>query len=270
MVVSRRRTSLLGVLALLSGVAALVLTKFNPTPWQVVTVGSMTLPLGAAVALGAAAVALLAFLAAASSPRTGTGLPVVAILVCAAALALAFKPGLFARRAAPAAAAKPAGPTTAPASEADSPAPADSPNTPHVKTIFDSDYPSSTPTPAAPHEPAVRPDAAAPAGESPGAPAKSDRAEAIRAARAKLDAARAEVVRSLESSPAYRAAKSDADAADAELKQARLVNPPGSPELVAASEAAMAAHSKLQKLITDAAAKDPAFQEATRALRAVP
>jgi hypothetical protein len=261
MVQSRRRTSLLGILALLAGAAALILTRFNPTGIETVPNLPMPLRLSTAAAIGATALALIAFLAAASSRRTGTGLPMFAILVGGFALLLAWKPHLLARSAAspsakpvPMIAAPPPAQTSSRADNGEHP----------VKTIFDSDFPSSTPpvksTVAAPNLP-----------DSPAAPAPTvriDQASAIRTARANLEAAREKVLRSIESTPAYLAAKSDADADDADLKKARLTYDPGSPELVAASQAALQAHSKLQTLISAAASHDPASQDAAHQLQA--
>jgi hypothetical protein len=270
MIESRRRISLLGLLALLGGLAALLLTKFNPTPWQTVPIGTAaTVPLGTVVAIAAAALSLIAFARAAASPRTGTALPAVSILVCAAAVVLALKPNLFRARSAPAgppAAPLAARPTTPDAAiKPDRPAPA-----PHVKTIFDNDFPSSSSTP--PATPSRDGSAAASApvparAASPASPPRAQSTAAMQAARAKLEAARAHVVRSLESSDDYRAAKSDADAVDAALKDARRTCPPGSSALIAADKAAIEAHKKLQKLINDDAARDPAYQDAERELR---
>jgi hypothetical protein len=260
MVQSRRRTSLLGILALLAGAVALALTRFNPTGIETVPNLPVPLKLPAAAAIVATALALIAFLAAASSRRTGTGVPLFAILLGGAALVFAFKPHLLTRPSAPK-------PTPAPAAQpsVQASSPADSGGEHRVKTIFDSDYPSSTPDvkPAASHSNV--PDSSA----APAAPAaRPDPAAALRAARANVEAARENVLRSIESTPAYRAAKADADAADTDLKKARLTDDPGSPELIAASQAALESHSRLQKLVSDAAAHDPASQDAERQLKA--
>ena len=76
------------------------------------------------------------------------------------------------------------------------------------------------------------------------------------------------MTQSIESSPAYRAAKDDADAAEMALKNARLTYEPGSSELIAASRAALAARSKLEDLISAAAAHDAAYRDAQRQLQA--
>ena len=95
MVQSRRRTSLLGMLALIVGAAALVLAKFNPTGIETVPNLPVTLRLSTAAAIAATALGLIAFLAAASSARTGAGLPFGALLVGVFALLLAWKPNLL-------------------------------------------------------------------------------------------------------------------------------------------------------------------------------
>jgi hypothetical protein len=263
MVHSRRRTSLLGILGLLAGAVALALTRFNPTGIETVPNLPVTLKLSVAAAIVATALALIAFLAAASSRRTGTGVPLFAILLGGAALVLAFKPHLLTRPPATAAARPTPVPSAQPSVQTSPPADSDGEH--RVKTIFDSDYPSSTPDvkPTAPHSNSP---------DSPVAPAppvaRPDPAVALRAARANVEAARENVLRSIESTPAYRAAKADADAADTDLKKARLTYDPGSPELIAASQAALEAHSRLQKLVYDAAAHDPPSQDAERQLKA--
>ncbi|HEY2589597.1 MAG TPA: hypothetical protein VGI81_27880 [Tepidisphaeraceae bacterium] len=261
MVASRRRSSLLGMLALLGGLASLLFTKVHLLSVQTVTIHSIVMPLGIAVGVGAMAVALIAFAGAAASPRTGAGLPIVAILVCAGALVLAFKPNFLSSRLAPAGnqpAPPPAGHGPAPVP---APKPAEENPAPHVKTIFDNDSPSSPAASPAPRDSAKSPTpAAAPATSHPPTPAES--AAAVRTARAKLDAARANVRRSVEASDAYREAKSDADAADADLKTARQMYDIGSYKLLSADKAAIEAHKKVQNLIHDAIAKDLACQEA--------
>jgi hypothetical protein len=269
--------SLLGVLALLAGIAAGVLTRFNPTGVSTVTlpVGSVTLPLAVAVGVGAVLLAMIAFLAAAMSARTSTTLPIFAVLACAAVTLLAYKPGLLAHF------SRPSTPAPAPAHTPVSP-PTDSqqqsvqaPDSSQqeapahrARTIFDTDYPSSTPTPTrkdiAPpvvNEPAV-------VAPKPAPPVHVDNSAAIAAARSKMDAARSQAQASLASSPEYQSAKADADAADADLKQARLKYEGASPELIGANQAAMNAHAKLRKLVNDVMEKDPAAQQAARDLQA--
>lgn len=267
MVESRRRRSLLGVIALLAGVAALVLTRFNPTGVTTVPVGPIRLALPVAVAVGALAVALLAFVAAATSPRTGTALPIFAVLVGAGAAVVGYYPGLFTHAPSPTVApAAPAPPApTVENTPAETP-PAEADSRPRQKTIFDMDGASSTLPPPAKNAPPR--DEPPPLPEAAPAPARIDHAAAIRDAKARVDAARESAVRSAEASPAYQSAKEEADAADAELKSARLKYEPGSPELIAASQAALNAHSKLQRIVSDAMARDPEANDALRALQA--
>jgi hypothetical protein len=269
MVESRKRKSLLGALALLGGIASLLITHFHLAGARTVTIHSVMLPLGMALAVGAAAVALVALAGAAASPRTGTGLPIAAVVVCAAAVVLAFKPNLWSSRGA----TSTAQPTTPKAANAPASSPPGARQTnsnvpPRVKTIFDSDFPSSTPPPA--------PRFDSPNSGATGAPSHASRSEhpapvspaaAMQAARDKLDAARANVMRTLETSDEYRQAKSDADAADSDLKTARQMYETGSYKLLAADKAAIAAHKKVQKLVDDATSRDPACQDAERQLR---
>lgn len=266
MIRSRRRMSLLGVLALLAGGVALVLTKFNPTGIETVPNLPISVRLPTAAAIAATALALLAFLLAASSARTGAGLPLVALLVGSIALLMAWKPNLWSMIRPPAPAPKPAVPT---AVQPPVQAPADEQPEPRVKTIFDFDGPSSAPPPAkgsgehpAKSEPAITSSSLAASAVRPTATA------AIHAARAKLQEARDSVVRSLESTQAYRAAKADVDAAEEKLKNARVTYDPGSPELIAASQAALNARSKLEELISAAASHDPDYQNAAQQLQA--
>ena len=273
MVKSGRRKSFLGILALLAGAAALVLLKFIPTGISTVTVGPLKFALPAAVGLGALLVASIAFLAAATSPRTGTGLPIFAVLICGTAVALAYYPNLLDNLMKKA--DKKAVPVATPAATAQQPSEpaqpkADAPQPPHAKTIFDVDYPSSTPTPSPKKEtPAPLFDNASVPSPKPVLvpPVKIDNSAAIRAAHAKVESARAAAVQSLESSPNYQAAKAASDAADANLTKVRAETDAGSPERIEASQAAMEAHGKLQKMITDAMARDPAAQDASQELK---
>lgn len=265
MVRSRRRSSFLGALALLTGAAALVLTRFNPTGIETVPNLPVAIRFPTAVAIAATVLALLAFLLAASSPRTGAGLPFVALLVGATALLLALKPDLFTLIHSRLSAAKPATPALVqPASKA----PIENQPEHRVKTIFDSDFPSSTPPPKSSKDRSANPDSTLTSSSAANA-VQTDAAAVIRVARANLQDAREHVMQSLESTPPYRAAKEDVDAAEAKLKNARLADDPGSPELIAASQAALSARSKLEELISAAAAHDPDYQTAQRQLQAV-
>lgn len=269
MVESRRRMSLLGILALVAGAAALVLTKFNPTRFETVPNLPVKLPFALGVAIAAGALALIAFLAAASSPRTGTGIPLLAILICGGAVLLSLKPNLLSRRTAPAPMKPAPSPTTEP-SVTTAP-PTDNPSEAHVSKLFDMNSSSSaTPSPKSNLESSDSSQSATGASETAPKVARPDPAAALRSARAKFQAARAGVIQSLESSSAYRSATSEAEDAEAELKKARLAYEPGSPELIAASQAALQAHARVQRLISDALAKDPSAQEAAREMQAVP
>jgi len=262
--------SLLGILALVAGATALVLTKFNPTGIETVPNLPMKLPLAAGVAIAAVALALIAFLAAASSPRTGTGIPLLAIVICGGAVLLSWKPNPLTRRVAPAP-VKPAPSATTEPAVTTAP-PTEDPSESHVSKLFDMNSSSSS-TPSGRKQIEASESSNSPATPSTGAPApeatRPDAATAIRSARAKFQTARAGVMQALESSPAYRAATADADDAEAELKKARLAYEPGSPELIAASQAALQAHAKVQRVISDALAQDPAAQEAAREMQAV-
>ena len=268
MVETRRRTSVLGLLALLAGIVGFGLTRFDASTFPRVTLGSLNLGLAVAICLGALVVAIVAFLAAASSPRTGTGLPMIAVLVCGAAVVLAYYPrliSLHAKMAVPP--PPPAAVSPTPDATTTTPPAAENPDTPRQKTIFDTDYPSSKvdvpPKPAAVAAPDV-PEAAPSAPKPPAV----DPAANIRAAKARLDAAREAAVRSLDSNPGYQAAKAESDQADADLRAARLKYEPGSPELITASQAALRAHGKLQQFVTNAMATNPTSMQAQQELHA--
>jgi hypothetical protein len=269
MVETRRRTSFLGFLALVAGIVGLALTRFDASSFSRVTMGSVSLGLAVAVSLGALAVAVIAFIIAASSPRTGTGLPMAAVLVCGAAVALAYYPSLMSLHAKTAAPPPPPPGAVSPTPDAPvTPSPtADNPDTARQKTIFDTDYPSSKVD--APQKPAAvaAPDVAEPTPSAP-KPAPVDPAANIRAAKTRLDAAREAAVRSLDSNPGYQAAKAESDQADADLRAARLKYEPGSPELITASQAALRAHGKLQQFVTNAMATDPVSVQAQQELHA--
>jgi hypothetical protein len=258
MVQTRRRTSLIGVVALFIALAALVLARINPTGVETVSIGPLVLRLATFAALLGGLLAVLAFLSSASSRRTGAGLPLLSLLICGCALVLAFKPDLF-KRPPPAPPAKPA--AAGAKSAAPAPAVSSEGDEHRVKTIFDFDEPASAPpgrgNSAGSGEHAV----AAPI-PPPAAAARADPTAAVRAARAKLDAARAKVVVALQSTPAFQSAQEDANAADEQLKKARPAYPPGSSELIAISRAALAARDKVQAMVSDAAIRDSAYRDA--------
>jgi hypothetical protein len=264
------------MLALLGGAAALILTQFNPTGVSTVHLGPIVTDLPGAVAIGSLALASIAFLAAATSPKTKTGIPIVAVLVCGSAALLNYYPSIARIRLhspppAPAATSTPDVPLQPTAPEVQSSA---EKSTPRAKTIFDQEYDPSTANSRSKSAPVQQADVHAPALASPHVSSPPpvlphiDHAVAIRQAQAKLEQARSSVIQSLASSPQYQAAKSASDQADQELHQARQTYAPGSSELIAASKAAIDAHTAVQKIITDAGGHDPAFQEATRDLEA--
>ena len=267
MVQSRRRTSLLGMLALIVGAAALVLTKFNPTGIEIVPNLPVTLRLSTAAAIAATGLGLIAFLAAASSARTGAGLPFVALLVGTVALLLGWQPNLLTMIHHSA----PAGKTCTGSVRPRLPRNRRHRKNPSIESrrfsTLTSRHRSRSPAKNTNMHP-VPPDSSNAAAASAAAAARIDGAAAIRAARAKLEAARGAVKQSIESSPVYRNAKDDDDAAETALQNARLTYDPGSSELIAASRAALAARSKLEDLISAAAAHDAAYQDAQRQLQA--
>ena len=263
MIETRTRSSILGSLALLAGAAGIVLKLLKVGGLAAVTVGPVHLTLPAIIACGALLLALIALLAAASSRRTSTAIPLMAILVAATAVVWSIygggiSGGLFSHGAPkPAVSPQTAEPPSQTVSQQASPAtePSD-----HARSIFDDGIRDS--------ERSVASGSAPGAADSPATEPAPQRTAMVNAARAKLDAARASVMRSLESSASYRAAKAEDDAAQAELKRARREYAPGSPELVGASQAALEAHNKVQSLISDAMAADPAVAEAQHELQA--
>lgn len=90
---------------------------------------------------------------------------------------------------------------------------------------------------------------------------------AVRAARSKLDAARQDVANRLASTPAFQEAREQADVAEARLKKARTVYAPGSSELITVSRESLAAHDKVESMISEAALRDPAYLDAARGLK---
>jgi hypothetical protein len=266
MIQSRRRTSILGVIALLAGIAAILMGKLDVQGLPMVNMGPVHLKLVQAIAAGALLVGVIAFLAAASSPRTNAMTPMLATTVCIVAVALAFYPHLFHRT--PTLIIKPAPanppPVTSPPVQASAPG---NNQKPHIKTIFDPDYPSSK-VPATDSKPPAKWSPPPLPAEVTPPPVHRDVIAEIREARAKQQAARAAVIHSLESTRIYQAARADADAAEADLKQARATYPPASPELVAASQTALQARSRLEHIIAAALANDPSAQAADRELKA--
>src|SRR5215472_4512559 len=86
---SRRRNSFLGSIALFTGLPALALAWFDFGGLPKVSVGPLELRFVVAISAAGLLVAILSLLLASNSRRTGTEIPLVALVVCAAALGLA-------------------------------------------------------------------------------------------------------------------------------------------------------------------------------------
>jgi hypothetical protein len=241
---SRKRNSILGSIALLLGPAALALNYFDFPGLPSVNVGPFEMKFTMAATLAIATLAVLSFLLASQSRRTGTEIPFAAILVSAAALAA----GYF-HRATP----KPLPP----------PAPSISKPAPPISTPARRSAAKTRPkSPSLPDAANLGARAKSLANTSSDAVLRQRNLVELRDARAKFDAARAALIKSLESDPAYIAAKSESDSTLDGLKKARAAYPPGNPTLAAASQTALAAHDKLQTLIDSALEKDPTAHQA--------
>jgi len=245
MVEPRTRSSVLGSLALLAGIAALLLDWFNFTDLPVLTIGQIHLRMPLVVGAAGLLLALLSVAATACSRRTGTGIPLAAMVICGAAAGM----GIYAMR--PRSPAVPAAPKAIPA-----------PVGPAAKTQLPGKVPKSSVQPAKASRPASMP-AADTIGPS------ADQRALLRTARAKLDAARADVIRSLESTGAYQSAAAAADEAENTLRRDRATYPSGSAQLTSAAQSALDAHNKLEHLIEDAMSRDPASIQARNQLDAV-
>jgi hypothetical protein len=241
---SRKRNSILGSIALLLAPAALALNYFDFSGLPNVNVGPFEMKFTMAATIAIATLAVLSFLLASQSRRTGTEIPFAAILVSAAALAA----GYF-HRAVPKTLPPPAPTTSTPAAINSAPARRSAANT-------------RPKPPSLPNAANVGSQARSLANTSSDAVLRQRNLVELRDARAKFDAARAAVIKSLESDPAYIAAKSESDSTLEELKKARAAYPPGNPTLAAASQTALAAHDKLQSLIDSASEKDPTARQA--------
>jgi hypothetical protein len=250
LVQSKKRNSILGSIALLVAVPAVGLNYFTFSGLPNVAVGPFELHFPTAVAAGVTALALLSLLLASASRRTGTEVPLAALMVGVVALGI----GYFRHRPAPAA---PTASTAAP-----TPAQAPAPQTATVQK-------------PAPKSPAL-PGASAVTGQiqnTANAPTEVTLRQRnlanLREAESRFDAAKASAIKSLESDPAYAAAKSDSDSTLADLKNARAEHRPGDPALVKASQSALIAHDKLQTIIDAAFAQDHAVQDAKANLASV-
>jgi hypothetical protein len=240
---SKKRNSILGSLALLLATPAIGLNYFDFPGLPNVQMGPFNLRFGMAVAVSVMGLAFLSLLLASRSRRTGTEIPLAAVLVSGAALGL----GYFRHRTPPPA------PTTAPA----------------VGTVAVPPAPTETkPSPAKPaaaQKPVAKlPNASKIAGQARNtantatdAAIRQRNLALLRQAESDYDTARAAVMKALETDPVYAAAKADSDSTMTELRQARIDNRPGSPALVTASQKALAARDKLQVIIDNALSKDP-------------
>ena len=245
---SRRRNSFLGSIALFTGLPALALAWFDFGGLPKVSVGPFELKFVAALSVAALLLAILSLLLASASRRTGTEIPLVAVLVCGGALGLAHF-----RHATPAAPTPPPAAPSAPLAKAPV-----SPAT-NLKKI-DANRAPGVAQAVNTAKTTVQTNAQA-------LQQQQTRA-ALHQARVNYDAARAIVIKSLESDPAYQRAKSDIDDADAQLKEARATLPPGHPDLARISQGDLAARDKLNQLIDDAMLKDPASRQAITQLNA--
>ena len=263
MLESRRRTSVLGIIAILTGVAAAVLSRFHLIDLPTVEIGPVHAAAPLVIGVAGLLVGFVSFIAAAASPRTRTGAPIMAMVICAAAVGFIVYSSGGNPLASPAA---PKLPVTLPPQIAAPSSPATQPTAPQParpRTIFDPDFPSSAPPPDSSTESAPPPHVSPPPSST------TDAQASIREARSRLQSARDAVIGRLQSTDAYRTAKADADAAEADLKKARINYAAGSPELIAASQRAMDAKGKVQKLIDDAMAHDPDATAARRDLQSL-
>jgi len=243
---SRKRNSFLGSLALLLALPAVALSYFDFPGLPNVGVGPFEFRFSVAVGVCVVTFALLSLLLAGQSRRTGTEIPLAALIVASAALAI----GFFSHRAvAPI-------PT---ASKTPVPAPTPGPTPALTK-------PPSTP-PASPKKPTPIPPTLAQQSKSAvntaaTATLRQRNLTVFREAESQFDQAKSKVIESLQSDPAYTSAKAESDSTLVVLKQARASYPPGSPALITASQTALAAHDKLQVVIDAAMEKDPDAREA--------
>jgi hypothetical protein len=250
---SRRRNSFLGSLALFTGLPALALAWFDFGGLPKVPVGPFELGFVEAMSAAALLLAILSLVLASSSKRTGTEIPLVAVLVCGGALGLAH----FRHKLTPA-----APPQAAPAQAAAVQGVA-APAIPGAKKMDPNHPPPATAHAVNTAKTTVQSGAAALQQQQ-----QQQARAALRDARARYDAARSAIIQSLQSDATYQNAKADADTADAQLKQARATLPPGHLDLVKISESALQARDRLNQLIETAMLKDPASREAQAQLNA--
>jgi hypothetical protein len=267
MAASRRlRLNFLGIIALLLGVAACVATRVPLGGYGPRTIGLLGIGVG-----------VLGFLLAVLTGRWGSGIPVLGVIVSLGAVGLSlYNDGklpwidhLHGGQAQVQPAPPPATPTA--------PKPAAPPvanQDPQISNIFDDrGSPPSVPGSFKPRpavDPQPEPSPIVKHAPEPAVPAPAVRsttsAAALQAARAKMEAASQALLQTLLNDPAYQAAKAQADAADAKRQAALAADGPGSAEVLAASRQWLEAKTALQKIAANAAANDPATQEAHREL----
>lgn len=244
---SKKRNSFLGSIALMLALPVLALNWFGFSGLPGVDVGPYRLRFETAAAVGVTGFAVLAALLAGRSRRTGTEIPVAAVLVGAVALGV----GYFKHRAAASSAPAPAAGTPAQVAPVQPAAPAKTPAAPAAKQ-----------TTALPNASNIAGKAKSAAEAGTAAVVRQRNLATLAEARKRFEAARAAVVKGLESDPAYARAKAEAEAADAALKDARANYKPGDPNLVRASQEALAARDWVGRMIEAAVAKDAAATQA--------
>jgi hypothetical protein len=267
MAASRRlRLNFLGIIALLLGVAACVATRVPLGGYGPMTIG-----------LAGIGVGVLGFLLAVLTGHWGSGIPVLGVIVSLAAVGLSLYndgklPWVDRLRGGQSQLQPTPPPPAAPAPQPTPPPTAN--DDPHIGNIFDDRGSSPTvpgnykPRPAVDPQPEPSPivkHAPEPAVPAPAVQSTTN-AATLQAARAKMEAASQALLQTLSNDPAYKAAKSQADAADAKRQAALAADGPGSAEVLAASRQWLEAKTALQKIAANAAANDPATQEAHREL----
>jgi len=252
-VVSKKRNSILGSLALLIGLGAVGLSAIDIGGLPSVNVGPWTLPFALAFDLGVGALAVGSLLLAGKSRRTGTELPLAALVVAVGATAI-----FYFRHRTPAAPVKQVTPTMAPVTPVQTPTVAAKP------AAKLPDHPTAVPSVSNTANAAKNVTQ-----QSAAMLARQQHLSDLRDAKAQFAAAQAQVIQSLQSDPAYQKAKADSDAADEQLRMARLQYQPGDSNLVAFSQTALTARDALNQLIAQAVAKDSTAAAAKARLDAI-
>jgi hypothetical protein len=254
---SRRRNSTLGSIALFTGLPALALAWFDFGGLPKVPVGPFELKFVEAISAAALLLAVLSLLLASASKRTGTEIPLVAILVCGAALGMAhFRHGFTAAPAQRPGTQPPAAPVQTVTARQ------------NAATTIPPNKPSANPPPATSTAATNAARAAAQAAQTAQAFRRQQAQAALRDARANYNAARDAIIKSLENDPLYQAVKSRADQADRDLQEARATLPPGNSTLAKNSENALEARDKLTQFVDDAMLNHPDSLAAVQRLQA--